>query len=114
VLPRGGLLLDTPGMRTVLMWEGGEGLAQTFQDIEDLARQCRFRDCRHESEPGCAVRAALESGALEAERFQSYRKLQREIRHQEAKTDVRVRQEQQRHWRQIHRELRRRPDKRKL
>lgn len=112
ILPGGALLLDTPGMRTVLMWEGEEGLERAFEDIEALARECRFRDCAHESEPGCAVQAALATGALDADRYRGFLKLRREIRHQVAKTDVAVRREVQRQWRQIHRELRRRPDKR--
>ncbi|HKQ18300.1 MAG TPA: ribosome small subunit-dependent GTPase A, partial [Candidatus Eisenbacteria bacterium] len=69
VLPGGGMLIDTPGMRTVLMWEGEEGLAQTFQDIEALASECKFRDCTHGSEPGCAVHRALGSGALDPGRW---------------------------------------------
>jgi ribosome biogenesis GTPase len=107
------MLLDTPGMRTVLMWEGEEGLKTTFDDIEAIAVRCKFRDCKHEEEPGCAVRAAIESGALDEGRFRNYRKVGREILHEAAKTDVRVRMEQQRKWRKIHLEARRRPDKRK-
>jgi ribosome biogenesis GTPase / thiamine phosphate phosphatase len=113
-LPSGGLLLDTPGMRTVLLWEGEEGLSQTFEDVESVAAACRFRDCRHESEPGCAVRAALENGSLDAARYASYGKLQREVRHQAMKTDRRLRMAEQRKWRLIHREARRRPDKRRV
>lgn len=112
LLPGGGLLLDTPGMRTLLMWEGEEGLGRAFEDVEVLAAGCRFRDCSHGSEPGCAVQAALESGALDAARFESYEKLRREARHQAMKTDIRLRQEEQRRWRRIHMEYRRRPDKR--
>lgn len=113
-LPGGGLLLDTPGMRTVLLWEGEEGLSQTFEDVESVAAGCRFRDCRHESEPGCAVRAALENGSLDAGRYASYGKLQREVRHQAMKTDRRLRMAEQQRWRRIHLEQRRRPDKRAL
>ena len=108
------MLIDTPGMRTVLMWEGEEGLAQTFQDIEALASECKFRDCTHGSEPGCAVHQALGSGVLDPGRWKSYLKLQREVRHEASKTDVRIRQEQAKKWRRIHLEARRRPDKRKL
>jgi len=114
VLPEGGMLIDTPGMRTVLMWEGEEGLAQTFQDVEALASECKFRDCTHGSEPGCAVHAALGSGALDPARWKSYQKLQREVRHEASKTDVKLRLEQAKKWRRIHLEARRRPDKRKL
>lgn len=113
-LASGGMLLDTPGMRTVLLWEGEEGVSQAFEDIASAAAGCRFRDCTHESEPGCAVRAALEEGTLDAGRFSSYRKLQREARHQAMKTDRRLRMAEQRRWRRIHMEARRRPDKRSL
>lgn len=114
LLPSGGLLLDTPGMRTVLLWEGEAGIARTFDDVEALAATCRFSDCTHGSEPGCAVREALEHGDLDLERMRSYEKLQREARHQAAKVDPRIRREQQRRWRAIHMEARRRPDKRAL
>jgi len=114
ILPGGGMLLDTPGMRTVLMWEGEAGLAHAFKDIEEIAAVCKFRDCSHQSEPGCAVRAALESGALDPARFQNYRKVGREILHEAKKTDVRLRMAENRRWRRIMLEQRRRPDKRKL
>jgi len=114
VLPGGAILLDTPGMRTVLLWEGADGLEQTFADLEALAGECRFRDCAHEAEPGCAVRAALEAGTLDAGRFQSYRKLEREVRHHEARTNIQARLAEQHRWKQIHREARRRPDKRSI
>jgi len=113
MLPGGAMLLDTPGMRTVLMWEGEEGLAHTFQDIEEIAARCKFRDCGHGSEPGCAVQAALESGVLDAGRFRSYRKVGREVLHEAKKTDVRLRMVENRRWRKIMLEQRRRPDKRK-
>ena len=111
-LPTGGLLLDTPGMRTVLLWAGEEGIARTFDDVEAVAKRCRFRDCTHRSEPGCAVREALESGELDAARMRSYEKLEREARHHAAKVDPKVRRELQRRWRAIHMQARQRPDKR--
>ena len=114
LLPGGGMLLDTPGMRTVLMWEGEEGLKTAFQDIEELAARCRFRDCGHGTEPGCAVQSALETGTLDAGRFANYRKVGREIRHEAMKTDVRLRLEENRRWRRIHMAQRKRPDKRKI
>ena len=114
LLPGGGMLLDTPGMRTVLMWEGEEGLKTAFQDIEELAAGCRFRDCGHGTEPGCAVQSALETGTLDAGRFANYRKVGREIRHEAMKTDVRLRLEENRRWRRIHMAQRKRPDKRKI
>jgi ribosome biogenesis GTPase len=79
VLAGGGLIIDTPGMREVQLWAGEESLTQSFSDIEELAEECRFRDCRHESEPGCAVKAALEDGRLDAARFENYRKMEKEI-----------------------------------
>ena len=108
----GGMLLDTPGMRTVLMWEGEEGLKTAFPDIEEIAARCRFRDCGHQSEPGCAVQAALESGELDPGRYNNYRKVGREILHEAKKTDVRLRMAENRKWRKIILEHRRRPDKR--
>ncbi len=113
-LPGGGMLLDTPGMRTVLMWEGEAGLAHAFEDIEAIAAQCKFRDCAHGSEPGCAVRAAIESGLLDPARYQNYRKVGREIRHEAIKTDVKLRLEENRKWRKMTLEYRRRPDKRTM
>jgi len=77
-LPAGGLLLDTPGMRELQLADCAEGVTATFADVEEFARQCRFGDCRHENEPGCAVRTALDCGELEERRLANYRKLQRE------------------------------------
>jgi ribosome biogenesis GTPase len=111
-LPSGAMLLDTPGMRTVILWEGEEGVGQVFDDIGALASACRFRDCTHATEPGCAVQEALADGRLDRGRFRSYEKLQREARHQAAKTDINLRMAEQRKWRRIHLEARRRPDKR--
>ncbi len=78
LLESGVLVIDTPGMRELGMWEADEGLAEAFSDVEAYLGQCRFSDCRHENEPGCAVRAAIERGELPRERWESYRKLQRE------------------------------------
>jgi ribosome biogenesis GTPase len=79
-LPRGGWLIDTPGMRELKLVEIGDALDEVFGDIATFARQCRFADCLHEEEPGCAVRAAIEKGMLEPERLRRYRKLQSEDR----------------------------------
>jgi ribosome biogenesis GTPase / thiamine phosphate phosphatase len=79
VLPGGGMLIDNPGMREVHLWIGEGDLAGAFDDIAELALRCRFSDCRHETEPGCAVLAALESGELSQERWDSYRALEREV-----------------------------------
>lgn len=79
-LPCGALVIDTPGMRELGMWDVTEGLSGAFEDVASLAAQCRFSDCTHQNEPGCAVRGAIESGALPAERLLQYRKLRREAR----------------------------------
>ena len=79
ILPGGGLVVDNPGMRELHLWVAAEGLEETFDDIAALESQCRFSDCRHESEPGCAVQAALADGRLEPARWASYRELQREL-----------------------------------
>ena len=88
----GALLLDTPGIRELRVWSLAEGLDQTFPEIEELARGCRYGDCRHESEPGCAVMEAERAGRLDPGRLASYRKLQAEAAYQARKTDVRARQ----------------------
>ena len=92
-LPSGAVLLDTPGMRELQLWAGEEVLDTTFGEISELAAKCRFSDCSHEQEPGCAVREALSNGTLAAERFTSYRKLQRELRALEIRKDNRLRSE---------------------
>ena len=89
-LPGGGLLLDTPGLRELQLWEAEDGLESTFDDVASLAAKCRFTDCAHETEPGCAIREALASGALAAERLQSYRKLQSELGRLERQLDKRL------------------------
>ena len=80
VAPTGGLLIDTPGLREIQLWEGDQGIESAFADIEELAESCRFGDCRHQGEPGCAVEEAARTGELPAGRLESYRKLQRELR----------------------------------
>ncbi|WP_189882497.1 ribosome small subunit-dependent GTPase A [Streptomyces xantholiticus] len=98
VLPGGGVLIDTPGLRGVGLWDAATGVNQVFSEIEDLAQQCRFHDCAHEAEPGCAVLAAIEDGALPERRLESYRKLVRENQRIVAKTDARLRAEIRRDW----------------
>ncbi len=107
LVPGGGLVLDTPGMRELGLWESEPGVEETFEDVASLAAQCRFGDCRHESEPGCAVAEAVRDGRLATARLESYRKLVRELAHLERRRDPRLRAEQRAHWRRIHRELRR-------
>ncbi len=108
LLPGGGVVLDTPGMRELQLWDADDGLQQAFSDVEALAERCRFRDCAHESEPGCAVRAALETGELGLERWQSYRRLQRELRALHERQDARTRKERVRQIKIRHRAMRRR------
>ena len=77
--PTGGLIIDTPGLRGLSLGEATDALMSTFKDVEELAAACKFTDCRHETEPGCAIKAALEAGTLDAERLESYVKLRREV-----------------------------------
>ena len=87
-MPGGGLVIDTPGLRELQLWgEADGGIGEAFNDVTELAATCRFHDCAHETEPGCAVRAAISSGALPAERLESYRKLQRELARLERRRD---------------------------
>jgi ribosome biogenesis GTPase len=100
-LPRGGVLIDTPGLRSVGVWLEADGRAQTFPEIEELAGECRFRDCSHESEPGCAVLAAVESGVIDRRRLDSWRKLGREAEWIAARHDARLQRMRSREWRRI-------------
>ena len=94
VLPCGALLIDTPGLRELQLWDAQEGLAQTFADINVLAAQCRFNDCRHEAEPGCAGQAALRTGTLDLARLENHRKLLREQGFLRRKMDPKARSEE--------------------
>lgn len=98
LLPSGRLVLDTPGMRELGLWDADTGVTTTFADVEALTATCRFSDCAHETEPGCAVRAALAGGTLDGERWRSYGKLQRELAHLARKDDPRERAEQRKVW----------------
>ncbi len=102
LLPFGGMLMDTPGMRELQLWGSGEGLGDTFEDILALAAQCRFRDCQHQAEPGCAVQAALEDGTLDIRRYESYLKLQKEIAYQNRKGDLMAELKLKEQWKKIH------------
>ncbi|WP_037886027.1 ribosome small subunit-dependent GTPase A [Streptomyces viridochromogenes] len=97
-LPGGGVLIDTPGLRGVGLWDAETGVGQVFAEIEELAGRCRFHDCAHGSEPGCAVLAAIDAGSLPRRRLESYRKLMRENQRLVAKTDARLRAEIKRDW----------------
>ncbi|WP_328437867.1 ribosome small subunit-dependent GTPase A [Streptomyces sp. NBC_00444] len=98
LMPGGGVMIDTPGLRGVGLWDAETGVGQVFSEIEELAARCRFHDCAHEAEPGCAVLAAIQSGELPVRRLESYRKLLRENQRIVAKTDARVRAEIRKDW----------------
>ncbi|GAA1396386.1 ribosome small subunit-dependent GTPase A [Kitasatospora putterlickiae] len=104
-LPGGGVLIDTPGLREVGLY-GGEGVALAFADIEALAEGCRFHDCHHDSEPGCAVRAALADGSLPERRMESYRKLQRENDWIASRSDARLASARLKKWKTITKTMR--------
>jgi ribosome biogenesis GTPase len=101
VLPSGGVLIDTPGLRSLSLAEDHGGVAAAFPDIEELGSQCRFRDCAHEREPGCAVAAAEAAGTLDADRLANYRKLRRELDFQARRDDPVAAQEARARWKQV-------------
>jgi ribosome biogenesis GTPase len=105
LLPQGGLVLDTPGMRELQLWEVDEGVEQVFSDIEEIAAQCRFSNCQHAREPGCAIQAAFKAGTLERSRLENYRKLQGELAHlaqrQETYAELKARKEK---WKKMAKE----------
>ena len=100
-VPGAGLVLDTPGMRELALWADEDALDATFVEIDELATQCRFHDCAHDTEPGCAVLAAVESGAIDGDRLASWRKLQRELAFLARKQDVRLAAEERRRWAKV-------------
>jgi ribosome biogenesis GTPase len=101
-LPGGALLIDTPGMREMQPWVEESAIAEAFEDIADLARDCRFGDCAHETEPGCAVRAAVERGELTTDRLDHFRHLGREVAFEERKRDKSAAAAEKRRWKKIH------------
>jgi ribosome biogenesis GTPase len=112
VLESGGLLIDTPGMRELQLWEAGEGLTDNFADIQEFAEQCYFNDCKHQREPNCAVKAALESGELDAQRFENYKKMQKELEFIATQQDKRLEMERKEKWKKIHKTMNRMKPKR--
>ena len=107
VLPTGGVVIDTPGLRGVALGAGAQdGLAQAFADVEELASACRFADCGHRSEPGCAVLASVWAGDVGQDRVDAWRRLQRELVYQARRSDARLRDEHSRRWKAIAREQR--------
>ncbi|TVP90158.1 ribosome small subunit-dependent GTPase A [Alkalibacterium sp.] len=103
LLPDGGILVDTPGMREFQLWSKGEstGLSESFTDVEALITQCKFNDCQHETEPGCAVKEALEEGTLTQDRYDSYVKLQKELAYVERKQDEKLMRAEKDKWKTI-------------
>jgi ribosome biogenesis GTPase / thiamine phosphate phosphatase len=107
-LPSGGALIDTPGMRELAVWSEEGDLSGAFADIEALAERCRFRDCQHHGEPGCALEQAIERGELDPERLEHYFKLQRELAYQKERGSVAQRQELKRTAKQRNRAMKQR------
>lgn len=105
VVPSGGLLLDTPGLRALVIGAAEQGLSRAFPDIEALARGCRFGDCRHDSEPGCAVLAALDAGELGADRLEGWRRVRREADSARVRADPVALRERNRQWGRMAREV---------
>ncbi len=105
-LPGGGMIIDTPGLREAQLWQGDEGIEFLFQDIEELAQGCRFSDCVHDTEPGCAIKGALADGSLDPGRLQSYRKLLRELRSIEVRSSARLQIEDRKKWKRLTQEAR--------
>lgn len=105
LLPRGGLIIDTPGMREIQLWGDAESLNASFSDIAELGANCKFRDCRHEAEPGCAVMSALEEGTLDQGRYDSYKKLQKELAYLARRKDDSLQREETKKWKKISRDI---------
>jgi ribosome biogenesis GTPase len=102
-LPEGGIIIDTPGMRELRLWGDESSVTDTFSDIEELATECRFRDCKHRQEPGCAIHRAIGQGVLDAGRFESYLRLQREMAHLARRQDQSARLAEKAKWKKISR-----------
>jgi ribosome biogenesis GTPase len=100
-LPDGSLVIDTPGMREIQLWVADEGLEEAFEDVTELFARCRFSDCSHDSEPGCAVKEAIAERTLSTERWESYLKLQRELAHLERRIDKRAAAEERKRWKAV-------------
>ncbi len=108
-LPSGALLIDTPGIRELQLWASATSVEETFADIEGWAANCRFRDCQHGDEPGCAMQAAIASGALDPQRFYHYQKLQREQDYLRRRQDHRAQLQSKAKWKQLSKAMRHHP-----
>ena len=106
LLPNGSLIIDTPGMREIQIWASEKSLQSTFEDIETLAQECRFRNCQHREEPGCAVQQALQEGELDYSRFLSYQKLQKELDYLNQKQDQKLYIDTKKRWKKITKSMR--------
>lgn len=106
LLPSGAWVIDTPGMRELQLWDASEGLETTFSDVMELAAGCKFNDCQHDTEPGCAVKEAIADGTLDADRFASYNKQLREMAALARKIDKRLANEEAKKWKQVNKENR--------
>jgi ribosome biogenesis GTPase len=111
VLPGGGLLVDTPGMRELGLYDDAEGVDTAYADVALLAADCRFRDCRHRTEPGCAIAAAIDDGRLDPARYTAWRKLQAEAHRQQLRVDARARASERARLRSFHRAIREQPNR---
>ena len=106
LLPNGGLLIDTPGLRELRLWDATPGLSRTFADVETLSARCRFRDCRHTDEPGCAVLEALHDGLLTRSHYDNYIKLLKEQDYQSRREDPSMKAKAKRRWKSVKNDLR--------
>jgi ribosome biogenesis GTPase len=111
LLPGGGLLVDTPGMRELSLYDDSEGVDTAYADVALLAADCRFRDCQHRTEPGCAVAAAIDDGSLDPARYNAWRKLQAEAHRQLLRVDARARAAEKARLRSFHRAIREQPNR---
>jgi len=107
ILPDGGLLIDTPGMREFGLWDAEEGLSKTFSGFEELALKCKFKDCTHTHETNCAVVEAVENGSVSKQQYENYIKMRKEIKYLETKHDIFAKLEEKRKWKNIHKEIKR-------
>jgi ribosome biogenesis GTPase / thiamine phosphate phosphatase len=105
MLENGGALIDTPGLRELQLWAGEESLGRTFSDLDAFADACRFRDCTHQGEPGCAVQAAVASGELRPERYESYLELQKELAYLHRRSDEKAMKDEVNRWKQLQKSL---------
>lgn len=105
LMPSGGILIDTPGMRELSLWNADNGLAQTFSEFDDYSESCKYSDCTHTHEIGCAVLSALEKGFIPKERYENYLKLRKELKYLESKQNISAQIEEKRKWKIIHKEL---------